>query len=83
MKYFAILMCLFAIATAGCTDAKVSKWTSIGSPGHIKCYSGTLLIYDGVSTGKISTEKGSDGWFFKDSKTGKLVRVSSACVIEN
>lgn len=34
-------------------------------------------------TGKVQNAKKSDGYEFKDSKTGKLVRVSADCIVEN
>ena len=68
---------------SGCTDGGMKQYTTIGSSGHIKCYSGALLIYEGDSTGKIATEHQSDGWYFEDAATHKLVRVSGACVIVN
>jgi hypothetical protein len=68
---------------SGCTDAKMAQFTSLGRPGHIKCYSGAQAIYEGDSTGKISTEQGSDGWFFQEKGTNDLIRVSGACVIRN
>jgi hypothetical protein len=71
------------MALTACTDAKMKQFTTIGSPGEIVCYSGTLEIYRGKSTGKIATEQGSDGWFFQEEGTGKLIRVSGACVIRN
>lgn len=67
----------------GCTDAEFSNITSIGSTAHITCYSGERVIYDGYSTGKVSTVTNSDGWQFKDSSTGKFMRVSGPCVIVN
>lgn len=76
------LSCLFLLL-AGCTDADISQYTALGSTGNITCYSGGKVILDSFSTGKIKTEAQSDGWFFKDGKTGKLVRVSGDCVIEN
>ncbi|GAC1489913.1 MAG: hypothetical protein NVS1B5_14580 [Gemmatimonadaceae bacterium] len=79
-----IWLAIFAtVVLSGCTAGQMAQFTSLGSPGHIRCYSGTQLIYEGTSTGKISTESGSDGWFFEDAKTKKLIRVSGACVIEN
>lgn len=71
------------LSLAACTDAKMKQFTSLGSPGEIVCYSGALEIYRGKSTGKIATEQGSDGWFFQEEGTGKLIRVSGACVIRN
>jgi hypothetical protein len=67
----------------GCTDAEKARYSALGNPGHIKCYSGGEVFYEGDSTGVIQTVSESDGWQFKDAKTGKFVRVSGACLIEN
>lgn len=77
-----ILVLTFLILS-GCTNAQKKQWTTLGSPGHITCYSGGKVIYEGYSTGKIASENQSDGWFFEDIKTGKLIRVSGDCVLEN
>ena len=34
------------------------------------------------STGNVSNEAQSDGWYFKDEATGKLVEVTGTLVIE-
>lgn len=78
---YALLFATFMVA--GCSDATRAKITAIGSPGEITCYSGGQVIYHGKSTGKIQTESGSDGWFFLEEGTGKLIRVSGSCVIKN
>jgi len=67
----------------GCTDATRSSIGSYGEAADVKCYSGGVLIYDGSSTGKVATTQHSDGWEFKDAKTGKFVRVSGDCLVEN
>jgi hypothetical protein len=79
MKY----LLLGLIFLAGCTDADMSNLTTLGSPAHIMCYSGNIVIYDGISTGKVATVDRSDGWQFVDVKTGKFMRVSGPCVIQN
>ena len=76
------LMVVAAIFTSACTDAYVSKVTSLGSEHSIKCYSGERLIYEGTSTGKVASESQSDGYFFTEKGTGKLMQVSGNCVIE-
>jgi hypothetical protein len=70
-----------AVIVAGCTDARMGKITALGNPAHIQCYSGGALIYDGYSTGKVSSEDSSDGYFFKDRDTGKFMMVSGNCVM--
>lgn len=68
----------------GCSfNSQLAQLTSLGSDAKVTCYSGDRVIYDGYSSGKVSTENASDGWFFKDKKTGSLVRISGSCVIEN
>jgi hypothetical protein len=75
----ALLTALLVIA--GCTDAQYGQWNSLGEPAIIDCFNGTQPIYHGRTLGKISTEQGSDGWFFIEVGTGHLIRVSGACVI--
>lgn len=80
MKNLIIIgLTLFAVS---CTDAEISKITSLGSGADVKCYSGGVIIYDGRSTGKIRSEEHSDGYFFKDAKDGRLKEVSGNCVIQ-
>ena len=72
-----------SISFFGCTDAQKKQISSLGSTGEIVCYSGGKEIYRGRSTGKISTEGHSDGWFFEEEGSHKLVRISADCVIKN
>ena len=84
MKKITLLSATLAVAllASGCTDAKFSKLTNFGDEAVVKCYSGTSIIYDGRSTGKVISEESSDGYVFKDAKTGHLMEVSGNCVID-
>lgn len=82
MKRFQLIVVL-VMTLYGCTDASRAQLGSLGNPGTIECYSGGKAIYIGKSTGKIATEQGSDGWYFNDAATDRLVRVSGDCVIKN
>ena len=77
------LLALIAVVALACSDASVKQWTTIGSPAHIKCLSAGVVLYEGDSTGKVKSEKDSDGWFFEDALSGKLIRVSGDCLIVN
>lgn len=77
------LVLIALVIFTGCTDSDMANITSLGSSAHVICYSGTAVIYNGFSTGKVATVTNSDGWQFKDSKSGKFIRVSGACVVEN
>ena len=47
----------------GCTDAEWSKYTTLGSSAEIVCKSGGKITFHGISTGKVLSEKNSDGYY--------------------
>jgi len=75
-----ILLLLF-IGLMGCTEAEMAKIGALGNAAKIKCYSGGVVIYEGRSTGKVSSEANSDGYFFRDADDQRLKEVSGNCVI--
>ena len=80
-RFFILAIAVVAGLTIGCTDAFMGKVASLGSSATIECYSGGKLIYSGTSTGKVSSEQNSDGYFFRDEDTGNVMEVSGNCVI--
>jgi len=81
-KVFLATIIVAMLGLSGCTDRFMGKVSAYGGKAHIECYSGTKLIYEGTSTGKISSEANSDGYSFVSQKTQKLTEVSGNCVIE-
>jgi hypothetical protein len=81
MKTISIV--LVTISITSCTAADVAQLQAFGSPAEITCYSGGVKFYQGRSTGKIATEKNSDGWYFREMGTGNLIRVGGTCLIRN
>jgi hypothetical protein len=79
MKKLALVV--LALTVSACTDGQLGKVRALGTPGHVACYSGERVIFDGNSTGKISNSRESDGYYFLDAATNKLVEVSGNCVI--
>ena len=78
------LLCCMALLclSLGCAwDAEVGKLQALGDPAKVECWSGGKLIYSGHSTGKVESEASSDGYFFRDAETSKLMEVSGNCVI--
>lgn len=73
---------LLILLFAGCTDTDRASLSAYGRSGHIICYSGGKVIYEGDATGRIQTVDGSDGWEFEEN-SGKFIRVSGDCVIKN
>ena len=75
MKY------LLLVILASCTNGEMGKLGSYGESRSIKCWSGDRIIYSGRSTGKIDSEVNSDGYYFVEVETNKLIEVSGNCVI--
>lgn len=82
MKKLVYLLLIVGLCSAGCTDAQRSRITSYGSSAKIQCYSGGKLIYDGTSTGKVVSEENSDGYYFREKDTNRLLEVSGNCILE-
>lgn len=76
-------MIALILTLLACSDTDIAHMKSMGESGHITCFSGGQIIYEGDSTGKIATVEKSDGWEFMDAKTDRLVRVSGDCLIRN
>ena len=72
-----------SLLLVGCTDTDMASMEAYGRNGHIICYSADKVILDTTASGRIQTVQNSDGWEFKDGKTGHFIRVSGPCVIEN
>ena len=81
--YRGVVLAIAVIAglIIGCTDARMGKLTSLGSPASVQCWSGEKLIYEGRSTGKVISEENSDGYFFRDAETDEMMEVSGNCII--
>jgi hypothetical protein len=77
-----ILLILGLYVLTGCTDANRAKWASIGGKHKITLYSGGVAVRTWHSSGYIQNEEKSDGYYFMDDSTGRLVTISGQVVIE-
>ena len=81
-KYIiALLITLFIILSCSCTDAERSRVTGDGDEYQVEMYSGGQMVKAWTSSGKVHSEEGSDGYFFNDKATGKLIEVAGDVVI--
>ena len=77
-----LVVIILLIISYSCTDAQLSKFGGLGDRFRIE-----LINCDGtvartwISTGKVSTEHNSDGYYFMDETTGDLIEVSGTVVI--
>ena len=69
------------ITLNSCTDATKAKMGGYGDEHKVEMYSGGKLVKEWVATGKVQSESNSDGYYFNDKETGKLVEVSGDIVI--
>ncbi len=76
-----IALLVLVITFASCTDATRAKLGGYGDTYTIKVMScDTIITYK--SSGKVISENGSDGYYFNDATTGKLIEVSGTVIIE-
>jgi len=81
--YVVLLFTVLTIMASmvSCTDAEQSKLGGYGDTFTIKVLGpDTIITYH--STGKVISEKQSDGYYFTNRENGKLVEVSGNIIIE-
>lgn len=76
-----VLTVIASLIILACTDAKRAKFGGLGNEFKIEVYSGGIKVKEYISTGKISTEKDSDGYYFLEKSTGKLIEVAGDIII--
>ena len=81
MKKIIFAALLTLMLSTSCTDASWEKKTNYGNNFKVDLYSGGQLVRSWISSGKVSTEEKSDGYYFKDKDSGKLIEVSGTVVI--
>ena len=76
-----IALLVLVITFASCTDATRAKLGGYGDTFTVKVVTcDTIITYK--SSGKVISESSSDGYYFNDAATGKLVEVSGNVIIE-
>jgi hypothetical protein len=81
MKKIITFALVAAAIMSSCTDATMSKMGGYGDKFTVKVVScDTVITYH--SSGKVISESHSDGYYFNNAATGKLVEVSGNVIIE-
>ncbi len=82
MKKITLIAIAF-IALTSCKDATKAQFDALGKKHIIKQYGcDGKIINQWESTGNVSNEGNSDGWYFEDVKTGKLIEITGTITIE-
>ena len=82
LKTIATLFIVIILGGFSCTDAQRSKIGGFGDEFKVEMINcnGTVAR-SWISSGKVSSEKDSDGYYFKDKKTGNLIEVTGMLII--
>lgn len=75
-----LLLVFVSLISLSCTDADLGKLKSLGSNARVRCWSGGQLILDEISSGKILSEKNSNGYYFISEKSGEMIEVDADCI---
>lgn len=70
------------VLLAGCKDATRAQIYAQGKGHIVTLYSGGKAVRTWHSTGSPKNEEHSDGWYFEDRDTKKLVEVTGTVVFE-
>ena len=82
LSTMAALFIAIVMGSTSCTDAQIVKLGGLGDKFKVE-----MINCDGtvartwISSGKVLSEQNSDGYYFKDEKTGKLIEVTGKLVI--
>ena len=82
MRKIKLSILFIIVALSSCTDAEFAKIGGLGDEFTIE-----MINCDGsvartwVSTGKVLSEETSDGYYFKEKGTSKLIEVTGRVVI--
>lgn len=77
-----IVVFFVCLLVTGCFSAQRARVFAANSPHRVEVYSGGKLVKTYRSLGRVLAEEGSDGWYFEDSVSRKLVHVAGTVVIE-
>lgn len=82
IAWFALLFSL-AIVGAGCSSADMSAIQALGHKHRVTLYGcDGRVIGQWETSGKVENEAQSNGYYFTDDKTGKLITLDGTVVIE-
>lgn len=81
MKKIFLLVTLL-VTLVSCRDSGTAQLFALGDDCKIELINADgSITHSWISSGKVATEEGSDGYYFMDKATGKLVRVTGNVII--
>lgn len=82
-KLFVLLtLIVSSVMIIGCKNSTFAQLRSLGTKHRVTLYSGGVAVGTWISTGNVSNQKSSDGYYFEDEATKKLIEISGTTIIE-
>jgi hypothetical protein len=76
------LLVILMITLISCRDSTVAQYAALGEDSRIELVNADgSVTHSWISSGKVKTEESSDGYYFMDRATEKLVRVTGNVII--
>lgn len=75
-----ILALALVVGLSACTDAEMASFGAYGDEAKVTCWSGGVVVFEDVSTGKVAQLDG-DGIVFRSKTSGKYVRLYADCAV--
>lgn len=81
-KILFIVLLALGVSLTACTDAQQAKFGGFGDKFKVEMINcdGTVS-HAWISSGKVLSEQGSDGYYFNDDSTGQLIEVTGRLII--
>lgn len=73
---------LVTLILTGCSDASKASFRAIGQKHRVTLFSGGQKVGEWVTSGMVKNEEHSDGYYFNDDRTNRLISVSGTVLIE-
>jgi hypothetical protein len=82
ITFFSFIGAIVTLLLASCTDATMSKVGGLGDEFKVELLDcNGNIVRSWTSTGKVISEEKSDGYYFKDKESGKLIEVTGTLII--
>ncbi len=76
------LLVILMIALVSCDNSTKAQYGAVGEDSKIELVNADgSVTHSWISSGKVRTEEGSDGYYFMDKTTEKLVRITGNVII--
>lgn len=77
-----ILLSTTLLINSGCSNSKIAAASAWGKRHRVTLFSGGKEVGQWITSGKIENEHQSNGYYFQDDKTKKVILINGDVIIE-